>query len=174
MKASLDFADFSFLSIAPVPGLTQLKWQSAVLLGLGVCEVLVAVLDSASWLLVVGLSLLALVTAGLYRTVWQLPTSCSQLTRIHLLARLTFILKLLLFSLMLAISVHKLLIMDCIQSDLTPCAEQLKWWRLSAPALACEGVCSAAEAVLVLYMLKQLKKVALELRFRSLAHYLEL
>ena len=175
MKAAMDFADFAFLSIAPVPGLTQLKYQSLSLLCLSLCEVLALLLDSASWLLVSCVLVVATAVGFLYRLAWKAGEREveMQIIRIKQLARVVLVLKLLLLSLILAICAHKALSLHCVQSDLTPCKQQIMWWSLSAPTLACEGILAVLGAAMVLCMLAQIRKVALELRFRSLSHYLE-
>jgi len=172
MKAALDFA---FLSIAPVPGLAQLKYQSLSLLCLSICEVLALLVDSASWALVSCVLVVTAAVGVLYRWAWKSGERGveMEISKVKQLARVVLVLKLLLLSLILAICAHKALSLNCVQSDLTACEQQAQWWTLSTSALLCEGVLAVLGAALVLCMLAQVSKVALELRFRSLSHYLE-
>lgn len=90
-----------------------------------------------------------------------------EISKVKQLARVVLVLKLLLLSLILAICAHKALSLNCVQSDLTACEQQAQWWTLSTSALLCEGVLAVLGAALVLCMLAQVSKVALELRFRT-------
>lgn len=171
---------FSFLSLASLPCLSQIRQESAVLLVLSLCEVLSLGLVCPHWLLV----LYVLSEAGLAGCTGSYGLyACQRLEdrkvrKMQVLVRLSLGMKVLTLCLAAVLATHKLLdseeMVCAVLEELRKCSKAQPWWQVSSAALCFEALWAAGACVALWLLLRHIAKTALELRYRSLAFYLEL
>jgi len=173
-------AAFSFLSIAPLPCLSLIRQESAVLLALSLCEALSLLLYSPHWLLVLYvLSQAGLAgCTGVYALYVCQCLEDQKVRGVQVMVRLSLGAKLLTLCLAAVVAAHKVLgseEMVCAASgEMRECWKSQPWWQVSSAALCFEALFAACSCAVLLLLLRHIAKAALELRYRSLAFYLEL
>ena len=172
--------DFSFLSIAPLPGLSLIKQGSAVLLALSLCEAVSLLLYSPHLLLVLYVLTQASFpgAAALYALHVCSHSNDHNVPRLQVLFRASFILKLVTLCVVLALTTHKLFgsqELECVTlAELQECRERDPWWQLSTAGLCFEMGFASLGSVALALIWRRVAKAAVEMRYRSLAYYLEL
>lgn len=172
--------DFSFLSITPLPGLSLIKQESAVLLALSLCEAVSLLLYSPHILLtfyVLGQALLAGI-AGLYALHVCIHSSDHNVPRLQVLIRTCLLLKLVTFCVVMGLATHKLFgsreVVCVTLEEMQKCTEEEPWWQLSTAGVYFEAAFAVLESAALALLWRHVAKLAVELRYRSLAFYLEL
>ena len=181
MRRSVSSYEFSFLSITPLPGMAKIKQESVGLLALTVCEGMAAVLDSASWALMLWVIAVCGVVGAACGYTFKVSESRKEAKVIclRLLYRVCLGLKLATLCVIAGISIHTAFfyreaVCFSLETGFQPCEARRRWWNLSVPTLAIQGVLAFLGSLLLCILLSQLQKVSRELRYRSLTHYLEL
>ena len=167
--------DFSFLSITPLPGLSLIKQASAVLLALSLCEAVSLLLYSPHILLTLYVLCQAFLagTAGFYALHVCTHSSDHHVSRLQVLLRICLFLKLAGLGLVLGLATHKLVgTREEVCGTLEKCTEP--WWQLSTAGVCFEAVFAMLGSAALALLCRHVAKVAVELRYRSLAFYLEL
>jgi hypothetical protein len=171
---------FSFLSITPLPGLSLIKQESAVLLALSLCEAISLSFDSPHTLLILYVLLQVTIAscASLYALHVCQHSGDHNVSRLQGVVRFSLGTKLLTMCLAGALAAHKLFVsreLVCVTLDeVQECSEAQPWWQVSTAALCFEATFATLSCVALLLLLRHIAKAALELRYRSLAFYLEL
>lgn len=172
--------DFSFLSITPLPGLSLIKQGSTVLLALSICEAVSLLLYSPHLLLVLYVLIQASFpgATALYALHVCSHSNDTNIPRLQILVRTCFLLKLATLCIVLALTTHKLFgsqeIVCVGVEELQECTERDQWWQLSTAGLRFEmGFAALGSGPLGLIWMR-VAKAAVEMRYRSLAYYLEL
>lgn len=151
-----------------------------MLLVLSLCEAVSLLVFSAHWVLMMWVFLqvsLAGCTSVYSLYVCQ-HTGDHNVPRLQglLLGSLAF--QLLTLCFIMCLATHKILgsaeIVCVTMAETQECSEQEPWWQLSVAALCLEGTLSLLSSATILLLLRHISKAALELRYRSLAFYLEL
>lgn len=181
MKRSVAPPSFSFLAIAPLPGVDVIKKEGVALVAAASGEMLAAITENAPWPVLVWTFLVLGMVCASCVCVFKVSDAQneSKMQCLQVLCRLCLVLKLLCLCWIAYISVHKVFssgesVCVNLESGIQSCSSSTHWWTISVPALAIQGGLSLLAITLLCMMIYQLRRVSLELRYRSLTHYLEL